>query len=69
VSDNGLGIAPQMADHLFEPFSTTKPEGMGMGLAISRSIIAAHGGRLWTEARADYGATFQFTLPIVANQL
>lgn len=68
VSDNGLGIDPQTADHLFEAFSTTKPEGMGMGLAISRSIIEAHGGRLWTEANADFGATFQFTLPIVANE-
>lgn len=68
VSDNGLGIDPQTADHLFAAFSTTKPEGMGMGLAISRSIIEAHGGRLWTEANDEFGATFQFTLPTVANE-
>lgn len=67
VSDNGPGIDPQTADHLFAAFSTTKLEGMGMGLTISRSIIEAHGGRLWTEANAEFGATFQFTLPIVAN--
>jgi PAS domain S-box-containing protein len=68
VSDNGPGIDPQMADHLFDAFSTTKPDGMGMGLAISRSIIEAHGGRLWTEPNDGFGATFQFILPIVANE-
>jgi len=69
VSDNGRGIDPQTAQHVFDAFSTTKPEGMGMGLAISRSIIDAHGGRLWTEANDEYGATFQFTLPIAAGDL
>ena len=68
VTDNGLGINPETADHLFDAFSTTKPDGMGMGLAISRSIIEAHGGRLWTEPDHQSGATFQFTLPIVANE-
>jgi signal transduction histidine kinase len=68
VSDNGLGIDPQTADHLFDAFCTTKPEGMGMGLAISRSIIEAHGGRLWTEPNNKHGATFQFTLPMVAKE-
>jgi PAS domain S-box-containing protein len=67
VSDNGPGIDSQTAHHLFDAFSTTKPDGMGMGLAISRSIIEAHGGRLWTEANDEFGATFQFTLPIAAN--
>ncbi|HEX3184395.1 MAG TPA: sensor histidine kinase, partial [Pyrinomonadaceae bacterium] len=69
VSDNGPGIDPQRAHHVFDAFSTTKPEGMGMGLAISRSIIDAHGGRLWTEANDQQGATFQFTLPIAENGL
>jgi PAS domain S-box-containing protein len=67
VSDNGPGIDPQTVHHVFDAFSTTKPEGMGMGLAISRSIIDAHGGRLWTEANDPYGVTFQFTLPIAAS--
>ena len=69
VSDNGPGIDPQTAQHVFDAFCTTKPEGMGMGLAISRSIVDAHGGRLWTEANEHYGATFQFTLPIAASDL
>jgi signal transduction histidine kinase len=69
VSDNGPGIDPQKVRHVFEAFSTTKAEGMGMGLTISRSIIDAHGGRLWTEANDQYGATFQFTLPIAASDL
>lgn len=69
VSDNGPGIDPQTVQHVFDAFSTTKPEGMGMGLAISRSIIDAHGGRLWTEANEQHGATFQFTLPIAASDL
>jgi signal transduction histidine kinase len=69
VSDNGPGIDPQTAQHVFDAFSTTKPEGMGMGLPISRSIIEAHGGRLWTEENDEHGATFQFTLPIAANDL
>ena len=69
VTDNGPGIDAQRALHVFDAFSTSKPEGMGMGLAISRSIIDAHGGRLWTEANDQHGATFQFTLPIAASNL
>ena len=53
----------QSMEQLFEAFYTTKPEGMGMGLSISRSIIEAHGGRLWPTAHRDHGATFQFALP------
>ena len=63
VRDLGPGLDPQSADRLFEAFHTTKPEGMGMGLAICRSIIEAHGGRLWATANEPRGAVFQFTLP------
>ncbi len=63
VADNGVGIDPDQAEQLFSAFHTTKPGGMGMGLAVSRSIIAAHGGRLWAEANEGPGATFTFELP------
>jgi PAS domain S-box-containing protein len=63
VQDGGTGLNPQEIDRLFEAFYTTKPQGMGMGLAISRSIIEAHGGRLWAEPNQGPGATFSFTLP------
>ena len=64
VADTGPGIDPQHTDRLFAAFFTTKPEGIGMGLAISRSIIEAHGGRLWAEKNEPCGAVFHFTLPI-----
>ena len=64
VRDLGPGLDPESLDHLFTAFFTTKATGMGMGLAISRSIIEAHGGRLWATANHDKGATFQFTLHI-----
>jgi PAS domain S-box-containing protein len=64
VQDKGVGLDEQSMERVFEAFYTTKPEGMGMGLAISRSIVEAHGGRLWAGANSDYGATFQLTLPI-----
>jgi C4-dicarboxylate-specific signal transduction histidine kinase len=63
VRDSGVGLNPGSLEHLFDPFYTTKPDGMGMGLAISRSIIDAHGGRLWATANEGRGAAFQFTLP------
>jgi PAS domain S-box-containing protein len=63
VEDNGIGIDEQTLDRLFDPFYTTKREGMGMGLPISRSIIEAHGGKMWAENNPDSGATFFFTVP------
>jgi C4-dicarboxylate-specific signal transduction histidine kinase len=63
VRDTGPGLTPAALEHLFEPFYTTKPNGLGLGLSICRSIIEAHGGRLWTSANVPRGAVFQFTLP------
>jgi PAS domain S-box-containing protein len=62
VRDSGPGLKPESLDRLFDPFYTTKPAGMGMGLSICRSITEAHGGRLWATANAPRGAVFQFTL-------
>jgi len=63
VLDSGIGIDSKTAEQLFSAFFTTKPGGMGMGLSISRSIIRAHGGRLWVSPNPDHGAAFQFTVP------
>ena len=64
VSDRGTGFSRDKLDKIFQPFYTTKREGLGMGLSICRSIIQAHGGRLWAENNRDHGATFYFTVPI-----
>jgi PAS domain S-box-containing protein len=63
VRDTGLGLGPESLPRLFEPFYTTKPDGMGMGLSICRSIIEAHAGRLWATSCEPQGALFQFTIP------
>jgi C4-dicarboxylate-specific signal transduction histidine kinase len=63
LEDSGAGIKPDEVERLFEPFHTTKAHGLGMGLPISRSIVEAHGGRLWATPKNGRGATFQFTLP------
>jgi signal transduction histidine kinase len=64
VRDSGPGLEPQHLERLFEAFYTTKPQGLGLGLAISRRIIVAHGGRLWATANVPHGAVVQFTVPI-----
>jgi signal transduction histidine kinase len=61
--DAGIGLDAEQLERVFEAFFSTKAEGVGMGLSISRSIIEAHGGRLWASANTGQGATFQFTLP------
>jgi signal transduction histidine kinase len=63
VSDTGVGIPADKIDQIFDTFFTTKPQGTGMGLAISRSIVESHGGRLWATSNPERGSTFQFTLP------
>jgi PAS domain S-box-containing protein len=67
VMDRGVGFSAENADRLFDAFFTTKSSGMGMGLSICRSIIEAHGGRLWATANIPHGATFQFALPVNAE--
>jgi C4-dicarboxylate-specific signal transduction histidine kinase len=66
VQDSGTGMSPDVMARLFEPFFTTRSQGIGMGLPISRSIIEGHGGRLWAESTVSQGSTFQFTLPTEA---
>jgi signal transduction histidine kinase len=68
VRDSGPGVDPGHLDRVFEPFYTTKASGVGMGLSICRSIIEAHGGRLWAEANEPRGAVFQFTLPAAHHE-
>jgi signal transduction histidine kinase len=63
VRDTGPGIAPEHCEQIFDALFTTKPGGMGIGLAISRSIVEAHSGRIWADPNAGGGAAFHFTLP------
>ena len=69
VSDTGPGLAPEWRESIFDLFETDKTKGMGMGLAISRSIIEAHGGRLWAEPEPSEGAVFHFTLPATQKEI
>ncbi len=68
VADTGNGFAPEVAERMFEPFFSTKRDGLGLGLSISRAIVEAHGGRLWATANAGRGATFRFTLPVATSE-
>jgi two-component system sensor kinase FixL len=68
VADTGPGIAPQIASQLFQPFITTTRQGMGVGLSISRTIVDAHGGRIWAEPNDGGGTVFRFTLPAVSEE-
>jgi signal transduction histidine kinase len=63
ISDTGVGLPADSAERIFDAFHTTKPQGTGMGLAITRSIVEAHGGRVWATANQSAGSTFHFTLP------
>jgi signal transduction histidine kinase len=63
VSDTGVGLPPKQADQIFDAFFTTKPQGTGMGLRISRSIVESHGGRLWADGNSPRGSSFHLTLP------
>ena len=64
ITDTGMGIKPAVPKKMFESFFTTKADGLGIGLSISRTIVEAHGGKLWAEENADGGALFRFTLPL-----
>jgi len=63
VGDTGNGLSTEMCDKIFDPFFTTKADGLGMGLAISRTIVEAHEGRIWADPVSPHGAVFRFTIP------
>src|SRR5579883_1840055 len=68
VSDSGAGLSPDVRAHLFQPFVTTKQKGMGLGLSICRTIVEAHGGKIWVDSRPQGGTIFRFTLRTPADE-
>ena len=68
VADTGTGVAPEVAEQLFQPFVTTKRQGMGVGLSISRTIVEAHGGEIWLDPNPEGGTIFSFTLRAVSKE-
>ena len=68
VADTGSGISPEVASQLFQPFITTKQQGMGVGLSICRTIVESHGGQIWVEANPGGGTVFHFTLKAVREE-
>jgi two-component system sensor kinase FixL len=68
IVDTGTGIAPEIANQLFQPFITTKSQGLGVGLSISRTIVESHGGRIWVEPNPGGGTIFRFTLHAVYQE-
>jgi two-component system sensor kinase FixL len=69
VADRGKGIATDDLERVFQPFVTTKADGMGLGLAVCRTIVTAHAGRIWAARNADAGMTFHFTVPVSRAQI
>lgn len=69
VSDTGEGVSPEIADRLFQPFASTKSQGMGIGLSVCREIVDAHDGRIWAEPNCRGGTTFRFTIPTVDQEV
>ena len=67
LADTGPGLVPEVAERLFQPFVSTKSDGMGVGLSICQSIVTQHGGRIWAEPNPRGGTIFYFTLPVVAG--
>ena len=68
VEDTGPGLAPEVAAQLFQPFVTTKKHGMGVGLSICRTIVEAHGGKIWADSKQGEGTTFHFTLRSIRRE-